>query len=417
MNLRRALGDPIPRSPGVPPRAARLAFLGRFADEFLFGATDVLMPTIRAAFGLTYAQVGLLHLALQYVAGLVEPLSALLIDVWARRWLLAWGAAGIGLSTVMVGVAPTFVVLVLAFAVYGLGSGPLAHTSDVVLVQAHPEAPGRAFARATALDTTGALLGPALVAMWLWAGLEWRWLLVLLGLAGIAYGALLAGTRFPAATPEAETTPEEGKAAAPRPGLVREVLANLRAVARDRAARTWLGFLFVHEVVEAPIVFRAIWLSDEGGMSQVLVGVYVLFETFIALVAVLALDRWLTRVPPRRLMLVAAFGLLVLYPAWYLLPGTWVRFMAGAPLGFLFALFWPIARSESLTTASGRPGAVTAVSAVLGLLPLALLVALLAEAVGLTAALLGTQVLGMAALALVTWRWLPALDAGHGEDA
>jgi len=399
----------------VPSRAARLAFLGRFADELLFGATDVLMPTIRATFGLSYAQVGLLHLALQYVAGLVEPVSALLIDVWERRWLLAWGAAGIGLSTVMVGVAPTFAVLVLAFAVYGLSSGPLAHTADVVLVQAHPAAPGRAFARATALDTTGALLGPALVASWLWAGLEWRWLLVLLGLAGIAYGALLAATRFPAPA-EVAATPRE-REGVPRLGLARELLANLRAVACDRAARTWLLFLFVHEVVEAPIVFRAIWLSDEGGMSQVLVGVYVLFETFVALVAVLALDRWLTRVPPRRLMLVAALGLLVLYPAWYLLPGTWARFMVGAPLGFLFALFWPIARAESLTTASGRPGAVTAVSAVLGLLPLALLVALLAEVVGLTAALLGAQLLGMAALALVTWRWLPARSAGQGDDA
>ncbi|PKN77888.1 MAG: hypothetical protein CVU47_13055 [Chloroflexi bacterium HGW-Chloroflexi-9] len=237
---------------------------------------------------------------------------------------------------------------------------------------------------------------------------------MLLGLAGIGYGALLAGTRFPAAVPEADATPDGRDDAAPRLGLARELLANLRAVARDRAARTWLLFLFVHEVVEAPIVFRAIWLSDEGGMSQVLVGVYVLFETFVALVAVLALDRWLTSVPPRRLMLVAALGLLVLYPAWYLLPGTWARFVVGAPLGFLFALFWPIARSESLTTASGRPGAVTAVSAVLGLLPLALVVALLAEAVGLTAALLGTQLLGMAALTLVTWRWLPARTAAHG---
>jgi hypothetical protein len=37
----------------------------------------------------------------------------------------------------------------------------------------------------------------------------------------------------------------------------------------------------------------------------------------------------------------AALGLLVLYPAWYLLPGTQARFLVGAPLGFLFALFWP----------------------------------------------------------------------------
>lgn len=199
-------------------------------------------------------------------------------------------------------------------------------------------------------------------------------------------------------------------------GLVARLAGNLRAVAGDRAARTWLLFLFVHGVVEAPMVFRAIWLVDRGGMSQVLVGVYVLFETAVALLGVLALDRWLGRSTPRRVMIVAATGLLLLYPAWYLVPGTWARFVLGAPLGFLFAVFWPIARSQSLTTASGRPGAVTAVSAVLELVPVALLLAFAAEVVGLTAALLGAQLGGMALLLLLTWRWLPVLSAsGPGE--
>lgn len=394
----------------MSPRAARLAFFGRFADELLYGATDVLMPTLRATFGLTYTQVGLLHLALQYVAAVVEPVSALLIDVWERRWLLAWGAAGIGLAVMLVGLAPAFAVLLVAFGVYGLASGPLAHTADVVLVQAHPSAPGRAFARATALDTTGALLGPALVAAWLWFGFDWRWLLVALGLGGIAYGAALATTRFPAPSPEApeDADAPEGEATG---GLMARLAANLRAVAGDRAARVWLLFLFVHGVVEAPMVFRAIWLVDRGGMTQVMVGVYVLFETGVALLGVLALDRWLGRATPRRVMIVAAVGLLLLYPAWYLVPGMWARFVVGAPLGFLFAVFWPIARSQSLTTASGRPGAVTAVSAVMELVPVALLLALAAEVVGLTAALLGAQVAGTAVLLLVTWRWLPAVAA------
>ena len=413
----RLLGEPIERDPNVPRRATRLAFLGRFTDELLFGATDVLMPTIRATLGLSYAQVGLLHLALDYVAAAIEPISGLLIDVWDRRWLLAWGAAGVGLSTVMVGLAPTFLVLLLAFAVYGLASGPLAHTADVVLVQAHPSAPGRVFARATALDTTGALFGPAFVAAWLWAGLDWRWLLVGLGTWGVVYGVLLATTRFPRPGEATEADESGSEASAASGGLLRTFAENLRAVAADRAARIWLLLLFVHGIAEAPMVFRAIWLVDEGGMSQVQVGLYVMFETAISLVGVLYLDRWLKRAAPRRVMITCAMGLLLLYPAWYLVPGTWARFAIGAPLGFLFAAFWPIVRSAALTTESSRPGAVTAVSSVMGLVPLALGVALLAETVGLTAALLGTQVAGIAVLLLVVWRWLPAPAGTRGREA
>jgi MFS transporter, FSR family, fosmidomycin resistance protein len=412
----RLLGDPIERDPDVHRRAARLAFLGRFTDELLYGATDVLMPTIRATLGLSYAQVGLLHLALDYVAAAVEPVAGLLIDVWDRRWLLAWGAAGVGFSTMLVGLAPTFLLLSLAFALYGLASGPLAHTADVVLVQAHPSAPGRVFARATAIDTSGALLGPALVAAWLWAGLDWRWLLVGLGTWGVVYGALLSTTRFPRPS-ESSHVIEVGSAVPAAGGLLRTFAENLRAVAADRTARIWLLLLFVHGIVEAPMVFRAIWLVDQGGMSQVQVGLYVMFETAVSLAGVLHLDRWLRRTSPRQIMITSAAMLLLLYPAWYLVPATWARFAVGAPLGFLFAAFWPITRSAALTTESSRPGAVTAVSSVMGLVPLALAVALLAEAVGLTAALLGTQVVGIALILLVVVLWLPVSTRTRALEA
>lgn len=407
---RRRFGGPIPRDPDVGSRAVTLAYLGRFTDELLFGAVDVLKPTLVAAFGLSYSQVGLLHLVLEWVAGAVEPVSALLIDVWERRWLLAWGAAGLGLAVVLVGLAPAFVILLVAFAVHGMASGPLAHTADVVLVEAHPAAPDRAFVRATAIDTTGALLAPACVACWVWAGLEWRWLLLLLGGAASVYALLLGTTHFPRPAARHADQPRSGLA------LPGEFLANLRAVAADRSARTWLLFLFLLSVMEAPLVLKAVWLAEQG-MGQAMVGVYVTVETVASLLGVLFLERWLARTTARRLMLAAAATLLVLFPAWYLLPGTWTRFALGALIGFVFAVFWPIARSESLTTASGRPGAVTAVSAVMALAPLTLGVALLADAVGLTPALLGMQWAGALAVFVMSWRWLPPLRAEAARAA
>jgi MFS transporter, FSR family, fosmidomycin resistance protein len=133
----------IPRAKGVSNRLVGVSLSARFFDEVLSGLPNVLMPTIRAQLGLSYAQVSLLLLALNYVAVVIEPIAGLLIDIWQRRWLMVWGAVGIGIATAVMGLAPTFFLLLLGFAIYGLASGPLAHTADVVLVEAYPEQPGR----------------------------------------------------------------------------------------------------------------------------------------------------------------------------------------------------------------------------------------------------------------------------------
>jgi hypothetical protein len=123
--------ESLPRAKGVSNRVVIMGLGGRFMDELLSGLPTVLMPTIRAQFGLSYTQISLLGLTLNYVAAIIEPIGGLLIDLWKRPWLMAWGAAGIGLATAVIGLAPTLGFLLLGFAIYGLASGPLAHTADV----------------------------------------------------------------------------------------------------------------------------------------------------------------------------------------------------------------------------------------------------------------------------------------------
>ena len=82
----KSLVQSIPRAAGVSDRLVAVGLGGRFYDELLSGLPAVLMPTFRAYFRLSYAQISLLGLVLSYVAGAVEPLGALLIDIWRRRW-------------------------------------------------------------------------------------------------------------------------------------------------------------------------------------------------------------------------------------------------------------------------------------------------------------------------------------------
>jgi MFS family permease len=384
---------PIPRAEGVSRRVVTLSLGGRFTDEVLSGLPDVLMPTLQRTLGLRYSQVGVLALVLNYVASVVEPANGLLIDLWQRRWLMAWGAAVVGLAVIVMGLATSFFVLVLGFALYGLGSGPLAHTADAVLVEAHPSAPARIFARATSLDTIGAMLAPLLVAATLWGGLDWRWLLVGLGLGAFVYAALLASTNFPA-----PANREQAEAS-----VWRTARTNLRLVLSSREAIAWLAFLLLHELFEAPLVLETIWLSEVVGLGQAQVGLYRALEMAIALAGLAWLDRWLVRATARRVLLIAIGALLVLYPSWVLVPGVWPRVALAVPLNFLGAAIWPVAKARSLTSVTGRPGTVTAVSSLFGFVPMALGVSLLAEATSLTTAMLVVPVVALALMALLAW--------------
>lgn len=403
----KSLIQSIPRAAGVSDRVVVVGLGGRFYDELLGGLPAVLTPTFRAVFGLSYAQLSLLSLALNYVGSGVEPIAALLVDVWRRRWLMAWGAAGIGLATVVMGLAPSYLLLLIGFAIYGLASGPLAHTADVVLVEAYPQAPDRIYTRSVILDTLGALLAPLAISIAFWLGLEWRWLLVVLGLSSLVYAAIIWRTRFPPHANGQETTDES---------LAQAMRQNLKAVLTDRRAVIWLVYLFAFDLLETPSYFVPVWLHEQVGMSQSLVGLYQAVGMGVGMVSLVYLDRWLQRSSARRILQIANVSLLLLYPAWLFVPGVWTRFVLGMVMSFLASVYWPIGRGQSLASMPGKAGAVTAVTSLFGLVPFSLLFGLLAEGIGLTAAMLLVHLVMTLLLILLVTR-LPRPVEGETAEA
>jgi MFS family permease len=401
--------DSLPRAKNVTDRLVAVLLSARFMDEVLSGLPEVLMPTMRAHFGLSYTQISLLSLALNYVAAIIEPINGLLIDLWKRPWLMAWGAAGIGLATMVMGAAPTFAILLLGFALYGLASGPLAHTADVVLVESYPEAPDRIYSRATILDTLGALISPLLVSLVFFLRLDWRWLMIGLGFSSLLYAVIILGTRFPSAVNRHR--PAEL-------GWVRALRESLWAVLGNRQAWSWLLFMFVLAVLESPFHFTTVWLREQVGMSQALIGVYRVVEMAVSIVSLVFLERWLARMGYRRILLWTSFALLILYPIWLLTPGIWQRFLLSLPISFLFTFYWPIGKAQSLASVPGRGGTVTAIQSLLGLIPLPLFFGLLAEATSLTSAMFWVFTGGILFM-LVVIVLMPqgAIEETAGKDA
>lgn len=381
----------LPRNPRFSTRQTILAYGGRFSDELLGGIPDVLMPTIQQTLGLSLAQIGLLSQVAEWASQVVDPVHGLLLDVWDRKWLMGLGAVGVGLSTLLIGVAPTFAFLLLALALYGTSAGPLAHTADVLVVEAYPDEPDRAYTRSVLFDTIGAALAPLLVALIFWLGLDWRWLLVAAGGGALLYAGAIVHTGFP---PVLHNQREAGES------LWRTLRGNVRDVLASPEARRWLTFLFFFNLLETPFVLKTIWLAQEVGMSQALVGVYVAAEMGVGIVSLLALDRWRARAETGHVLRVVTGAVALVFPLWLLTPGVWTRFVLMVPLTFFFAMFWPISKASALTAAPGRAGAVTAVSSLFGFVPFPLLFGILAQAIGLTSAMLAVF---LPAVAVMGW--------------
>lgn len=102
-------------------RAIATLSVGHGGVDFASGAIPALIPFIVAEFDLGYAAAGLLMLAVTASSSLVQPVFGLWSDRRGALWLLPGGLALAAVGTGLVGVAPTFpIVVALAFAA-GLG--------------------------------------------------------------------------------------------------------------------------------------------------------------------------------------------------------------------------------------------------------------------------------------------------------
>lgn len=348
----------------------------------------MLGPTLLRVFGLDLVGLAFLNQLLFWVALVVEPVASLLVDVRSRRVLLVWGSAAVAGSLLLMGGAVSYGLLLAGFVVYGMGSGPLAHTADIVLVESARGDAERVFTRATLFDTCGALLAPAVVAVTATAGLSWRVPLLMAAAVAGGFAILSAITAFP-------RPPVSGS----HGGLARQLGGHLREVASSRRARRWLLFALLLELFEAPAVLRYVWLAEDVSMGQAGAAAYAVAEQAVALGALAVLERRQRHASVALPAVCIAVG--ALYACWLAAPGVVGKLVLGAPLAFLASWIWPISRARTLQAVPGRAGAVSAVSTLTPVVPGPLLVGVAAQIFGLTAAFALTAVPLAAALAVV----------------
>lgn len=352
-----------------------LALLGRFVDELASGLLVLLLPTLQARLGLSVGQVGWCLQALSTAGVVVEPATAAAVDVVERRPLLVWGAAGWAVALLAVAGASGYGWLLVAFAVAGAASGPLAQTTDVLLVELHPGAEERIGARQTMLDTAGALLAPAAVALVGWTGGDPRLALAATGCAVLVYAVLLAATPQP-------------RPAGPRRRPFARMWANTREVWRDRDARVWLAALFGETLLDVPALFVPVWLAGDVGATPAQVALHAVVELATALAGLAVLDRALRRLDGRTILAVSCAASLAAYPVWLFAPGLTAKLLLVVPVTLAVTPVWPLVRARAFAAVPGRQGAVLCITSLFGVLPLAALLGWLGSRVGLGAGML-----------------------------
>ena len=162
--------DATPISARVAPAAGPVvAVLGaisfsHFLNDLIQSLLPAVYPILKQSYGLDFAQIGLITLALQLTASLLQPLVGLVADRRPRPFSLAIGMGFTLTGLLLLSQAGSFPLIVLAAALVGMGSSVFHPESSRVARMASGGRPGLAQSVFQVGGNAGTACGPLLAA-------------------------------------------------------------------------------------------------------------------------------------------------------------------------------------------------------------------------------------------------------------
>jgi MFS family permease len=175
-----------------------------FADRLVIVP---LFPLLRDEFSLTDAQLGTLQTVLQVVLALATVPFALLADRANRRTVIAVGVAVWSGATFLSGLAATYVALLVARALVGIGEAAYAPAAQSLISgEFAPQLRGRALSVFAAAMLVGGAVGQALGGV-LGETSGWRWAFAIIGVPGLVLAVAALRLDDPPRGPRTEVVP------------------------------------------------------------------------------------------------------------------------------------------------------------------------------------------------------------------
>lgn len=215
-------------------------------------AVGSVIPEIIREFSLSMTAAGAFHYATMAAIAVGALLLGFLADRLGRKPTIILGLMLYGLSSLLFAVSDSFAVFVALLGLAGLGIsifkiGALALIGDV---SASTTSHTRFMNTAEGFFAVGAIVGPAIVATLIAAGMSWKWLYVIAALICIVLVALASRVRYP----QLHRTTERA--------TVREMVE----VMKDRFALGFSLLIVLYVAVEVAIyVWMPTYLQSYGG--------------------------------------------------------------------------------------------------------------------------------------------------------
>lgn len=336
-------------------------------------------PLIRAELDLSYEEVGLLLSVPGLIATFIELFIGALGDTRWRRTLLLGGGVVFVLALVIGAVGAGFAALMLAFILLYPASGAFVNLAQAALMDHDPARHEQNMARWTLAGSVGMLAGPVLLGVLVTVGTGWRSAFLLQAGLALALVWLAARFRYPVARVGEEAFVES---------LTTGVRTAWQALRRREVVR-WLALLqFSDLMLDVLHGYLALYFADVVGLEPVQAGLAVIVWTGVGLVGDILLLPLLERVRGLTYLRVSAALVMVLYPAFLLVPDVATKLVLIGLLGLLNAGWYAILQAQLYGQLPGQSGSVMALSTISGLVgsTIPLGVGLVASAYGLQVA-------------------------------
>lgn len=293
-----------------------VAFFFNQADRQIFGVT---LPLIRAEFGLSDTQMGLVATTFTIVFGLLVPIAGVAGDIFRRHHIVIFSLLTFSIGTLLTGTAGGFAMLILYRGVAtGMGEAFYAPAANSLIADLHTTTRARALAIHQTANYTGVVIG-SLFAGWVADRYGWRATFCMFGLCGLTWAIVIAlRSRGYSAAP-----PASPRSAGHEAALLRESVRII--VQSPQLIAQVIGFSGLVFVLVGYLTWMPSILAEKFGLSLASAGFqsvayHHLFGYLGLLLTGVASDRLAPRYP--RIRLLSMGTALALCAPWILLSST-----------------------------------------------------------------------------------------------
>jgi FSR family fosmidomycin resistance protein-like MFS transporter len=182
---------------------------GHLVNDFYSSTLPFLLPALIVAFDLSFFEAGLLTIATSLLSGFLQPVIGYLADIYARRkMIMLIGFFAFSLGLIIASSSISYLMLLAAFFVFGLGQATFHAQSTNFITKAFPRSKGRSMGIHGIGGSIGHFSAP-IVATLLITALSWRYATRLLAIPGLIIIIFLGYTLYelPKAQKMAKGTP------------------------------------------------------------------------------------------------------------------------------------------------------------------------------------------------------------------